>query len=418
MDLKTVLAALNETEFFADLNPWWAETMLMFPSVRADFLDPARIRLSRAWSGFEAGVEPLLVETADRIANDPALARLAWYYYWNVFEREGRSWQRVPSLAHALGDRGGILYLLVALALVPRLRSHHQRLGVPDDITRATSRQVRCFCDNYGRAHHGRLGIFGNQIAWLRNYVRGNLYFRIGRFEYWSTLFPGGCRAFRHRRTGAVVALADADLDFNAEGFREPAENGQRPPNCWQATFALNAREAKGCPFSPQGRALRRELALPLATWRPVLAKGDPVLDMHIPAGGNMTIDQCRESLRQATEFFRRHFPERSPVAVVCSSWMFSPLLEEILPSDANLVRFARELYLYPHNSKGPAALWFVFLQENFDLKTAPRDTTLQRAILAYLETGRPWRNGSMFILTDDLPHFGQQYYRTTWSLP
>ncbi len=96
---------------------------------------------------------------------------------------------------------------------------------------------------------------------------------------------------------------------------------------------------------------------------------------------------------------------------------MFSPLLEKILPPTSNLVRFERELYLHPHNSKGPAALWFVFLQEKFDLQTAPRDTSLQRAILAYLEAGHTWRNGSMFILADDIAHFGQQHYRSKWSL-
>lgn len=141
MDLKTVLASLKETECFEDLNPWWDETMLTFPVNRPDFLDPVQVRMSREWSGFEAKLDPLLEETANRIANDPALARLAWYFYWNVFERDGRSWKRSPSLNQALGDRGGIFYLLVTMAFVPRLRVHHQRLGVPEEITRETCQQ-------------------------------------------------------------------------------------------------------------------------------------------------------------------------------------------------------------------------------------------------------------------------------------
>ncbi|MDH7571898.1 MAG: hypothetical protein QHJ73_20145, partial [Armatimonadota bacterium] len=59
--------------------------------------------------------------------------------------------------------------------------------------------------------------------------------------------------------------------------------------------------------------------------------------------------------------------------------------------------------------------LWFLFFQDQFDPATAPRETSVQRAVLQFLEAGNIWRGGGMFYLTDDLEHFGTQYYRRRW---
>jgi hypothetical protein len=60
--------------------------------------------------------------------------------------------------------------------------------------------------------------------------------------------------------------------------------------------------------------------------------------------------------------------------------------------------------------------LWFVFLRDDINPATAPRDTSLQRGILDWLAKGNAWHDGGMFILTDDLDHFGTQQYRRSWS--
>ena len=140
-------------------------------------------------------------------------------------------------------------------------------------------------------------------------------------------------------------------------------------------------------------------MELPLADWQRVLARGDPVLQMHIPAGDRLSLEECAGSMRRAVEFFRRHFPDQAPAAVTCRSWMFSPHLEEILPPTSNLVRCLREFYLYPVVPRGLESLWFVFLQEEFNLATAPRDTSLQRGIADWLARGNTWHDGGLFIL-------------------
>jgi len=133
---------------------------------------------------------------------------------------------------------------------------------------------------------------------------------------------------------------------------------------------------------------------------------------MHIPAGGGMTLDACGHSMREGVEFFKTHL-QKTPAAIVCDSWTFHPGLEDILPADSNLVLYQKELYLYPIPTNPESGLWFIFLRDKVDPATAPRHTSLQRAILDHLAGGGVWGgSGGMFFLAEDLPEFGTQLYR------
>jgi hypothetical protein len=116
-----------------------------------------------------------------------------------------------------------------------------------------------------------------------------------------------------------------------------------------------------------------------------------------------------------ALGFFDRHHGESPWVAMVCNSWILNTQIETILPADSNLVRHMRDLYLFPVRSSGRDGLWNIFLQEPVDLGTAPRDTSLQRAVLRFLEAGNAWRGGGMFVLREHVLLVGRQHYRRDW---
>ncbi len=129
-----------------------------------------------------------------------------------------------------------------------------------------------------------------------------------------------------------------------------------------------------------------------------------------------MTPEACRESIHMAKSFFKKHFPGEPAVAITCGSWIFSPQLQKCLAESSNLVAFQRELFLVPSAANGADGLWFVYLRRGQpDFETWPRRTSVQRAILEYLEKGHIWGAGRMFFLLDDADRFGQQVYRSTW---
>jgi len=60
------------------------------------------------------------------------------------------------------------------------------------------------------------------------------------------------------------------------------------------------------------------------------------------------------------------YLADRPVAALVCCSWMFNTQLERILPPSANLVRYLRDLYLFPLPPSDTGGLWFLFLQTPF----------------------------------------------------
>ena len=414
MTLEEVLSALQEMASLEAVRPAWDESMSLLPAGRPSFLTPAEFSSSREWSGFSKSVEPALEAAARRIADDPALLRLAWHGYRRAYYGADSSFAEWPKLETALGDACGVFYLLIALGVVPLMREYHRSIGVPEEVTRETSRQVHSMGLYYARAHGGRLGLSERQIGWLRNYIRENHYFRFGRLEYWARPNTAPVLVFRHRRSRAVAALAEEGIAFDPQGYVAIAGAGATQPN-WKSTLVSSDSAVAGYPISPSGVAEHRKVELPLADWQRVLVRGDPVLQMHIPAGDRFSLEECAGSMRRAVAFFRGHFPDQSPAAITCRSWMFSPHLEEILPPSSNLVRCLREFYLYAAECRGLESLWFVFLQDEFNLATAPRDTSLQRGIADWLARGNTWHDGGVFILSEDLDHFGTQQYRRSW---
>jgi hypothetical protein len=411
LELFKALEMIGEEGCLPQVEPEWQVSRRVYPSEGAGFLTDAAVAENALFAGFAPEDLPELQATAALIRRRPALSRLAWHCYRSVFDGpKAAQFKGWPDFKKALGARQGMLFLLAGLAGVPRVRAWHKSLGIPENITRDTCREVWDFCANHRRGHSGVMGCDPGQLSWLRHYAH-EPYFRLGRLEYWLRPFGGGVQVFRNRETQEVVALADDGSRHSDEGFRisKDLDTG------WLASLQESPEEIAGFPISPLGMAVNKQLRLPAPLWSSVLRKGDLALDMHIPQGGALTPAACADSQRRAMEFFPKYFSDGHFAGMVCNSWMFNTQLEEILPPTANLVQFMRDLYLFPVHSTGQDGLWFIFLQEPLDLKTAPRETSLQRAVAGFLDTGRKWRGGGMFILREDALKSGEQRYRKNW---
>ena len=121
---------------------------------------------------------------------------------------------------------------------------------------------------------------------------------------------------------------------------------------------------------------------------------GDPALGIHIPESGPLTPDACEDSLAQAQPFFARHFPETPTRLAICTSWLLDPQLADYLAPDSNILRFQRRFQLVGEGYDGDAdVLRFVFHRIAPNVNDLPQRTTLERAIVAHLLSGKHWRN-------------------------
>ncbi|HCU36962.1 MAG TPA: hypothetical protein DGT21_16405 [Armatimonadetes bacterium] len=414
---EDALKACGETEGLDDIAQRWDESGAQMPDELPGYLTEAQWRECREWGGLGPEVDEVLRRTAGAISQSPALLRLSWHCYWRVYlcpeACPPRGW---PEFTARLGDDAGVFYMLVGLGVIPLMRKWHAELGIPEEVTRETAGQARCYCDDmYRTGHNGLPGMYINQLGWMRHYTRER-YFRLGRLEYWLAPYNWDELVFRHKTTGEVAAFAADGVRFSKDGRVFADETMYKDGEGWTALVERTDTHVSGHLLHPDGHGTPRRVSLPLGGWEPVLEKGVMTLQMHIPSGGRMTPEACAESILRASEFFPRHFPDDAPVAITCGSWIFSPCLEECLSAESNLVRFQRELFLVPSAASGSDGLWFVFLRQGLpDPKTWPRDTSVQRAILDWIAAGNFWGAGRMFFMLDDAPRFGQQVYRNAW---
>jgi hypothetical protein len=419
MELGAVLAALNITDGAEALEAEWSASQATLPAGPLPFLEPAFVRGACQDAGLPAEVVELACTTAPRVAASTALRALAWHCHYCVYcapvspRAAVAAW---PSPAAALGEHETLFYLLILLSGLPDLQRLYQAHGVPSAVARDTLSDI----ERWLRVHHARHGTWGlapDRLNWLRNHTRGQL-FQLGRLQFQFGAFAPGFSVFRHRRTAHVIALADDGLRFRADGQLDGAGGVLDPESAWVSRLVVSDRAVTGSPITPDGTAQREEVRLARADWERALAPGDPVLHLHIPAGSPMDFDACGRSLQQALEFFPRHFPQHPFVAFACSSWLLDAQLERMLPPRSNLVRFLREMYLLPARSSGAGTLERVFGTPSIDPNTAPRDTSLRRAIADHLLAGGHLRGARCFLFPADLDWGGQVYRRRLAAPP
>jgi hypothetical protein len=122
--------------------------------------------------------------------------------------------------------------------------------------------------------------------------------------------------------------------------------------------------------------------------------EGDPAIGIHIPETGPLTAEACDDSLARAQLFFARHFPETPTRLGICNSWLLDPQLADYLAPDSNIMRFQRRFTLVGDGHDGDAdVLRFVFHRIAPNIDDLPQRTTLERAIVAHLRTGKHWRS-------------------------
>jgi len=410
---ESILMSLGGAEDAAALMEGWAASQECLPDVSLFFLEQPFVTAAGTEAALDTAFIDALVTAARHIENTAAARALAWHVYRRLRhdalteDWPGRRWPLPEAL---LGRHAGLLYTLALLGGLPNLRAFYTAHAVPEGVARATLRDVQRHARDFLR-RHGVWGLAPRDLSWLRLHLSGGI-FELGRLQFQPTAWWRPARAYRRIEGGTVVALSEGGVRYRADGQRDGAGGLHDAQGAWTARLELGSEWVVGHRIRPTGQAEREEMRLSRAAWELVLGRGDAVLDLHIPGGAPLDLEACRASLKEALRFFPTCFPERPIVAFACGSWLLDAQLEDLLPPSSNLVRFLRQMYLVPVAGDGSGAFEYVFGAAPTDLRQAPRDTTLRRALLDHLLGGGHLRGGSCFLLPEDLPRWGADTYR------
>jgi hypothetical protein len=379
------------------------------PSLPLFFLDPKNLYEWREFCGLPLSLDFDLKLVAEIIADSLDLKLLAWHTYRRMYTlpEDNSQFNDWPELKDVLGEKAGLFFLIIAMAMVPHTKNAHEKLSVPINVTKDTCQQIRHFTDNYRRDNPDQWGLLLRQLYWLRHYPRAQI-FRIGRFEYKVEAKNINIRVIKNKKNSQIKALARDGLRLNVEGYMLPVDNLPEKGE-FNSTLILDEKLIKGHIVSPTSGSVSIELkTFSLSEWEIILWKGDWVLDLHIPAGGSMTLDLCKDSFNKAFKFFDQYLPSKIAKAIICHSWVFSPVLSQIIKPKSNLIYLQEIVNLYPIPKNSRDGFFFLFgsASENAQISDFPRDTSLQRSILEYIENGNSWFGGGMFLLRESVEDY------------
>ena len=120
---------------------------------------------------------------------------------------------------------------------------------------------------------------------------------------------------------------------------------------------------------------------------------GQRAIRVHIPSDTKMDMALLDESIEQAREFLKTHFPDWAQVPMECESWLLSPALIPMLPASSHILRFQRAFDITSVDPEPMDVLEWVFRLTEAQQKTTPledlaEDTSLQRSLKAFLLSG------------------------------
>lgn len=410
MDLSRVLDRLQIADYREALEPDWARSQAQAPAGVPFFLESSFLKRACAGAYIPEEFHPHLQRAAARLAADAAARALAWHAHWWMFASGEVNWARIrswPRVTHALGPEGGLLYLLAVLSGIEGMQRIHAEHQIPEPVVADTMSQIALYL-NMTTEQQGYPEVTPHLAGWLMNHLMGNIY-RLARLQFQFGTSHYQIRVFRNDDTGQVVALSEPGVRFRSDG--QVLRAGDDDVGSWEAVQTSDEHAITGNPILPVGRALAEPVTLPRERWRAVFGPGTPVLHLHIPGGEPMHYDRCGEAFERALEFFPRHFPDYRFQAFTCGSWILDTALQQIMPATSNLVRFQREVYLFPIGMADDALARNIFDDRPIDLATAPRDTSMRRAYLDAMATGGlAHGGGGCFLLPEDV-RWGEQVY-------
>jgi hypothetical protein len=404
-----VMQALGLHECAPDLIREWENSGRTFERPPF-FLNAAFIEDVASKCGIGPSEREHILRAATTILGNEALVRLVWHQHHLLFASSPVSDVNavmLPEYVQALGHTH-TYNLLLAFSGLPSAERVLSRY--PRDVLKGVYADIGTWCTHF-RKNVGLCGISSRILVWEHGLMQG-AYYRIGRLQFNIRPFHPNYHVYRNRASRVVRALVRSGVGINADGQLDGVD-GRHDAQAWTTTFEQDAARVAGYLLSPRGFVMRDRVTLELSEWEKVLAPGDPVLDVHVPAVGPLDIDRCADSFHKAVVFFHTYFPEKTFHGFSCCAWFLDVQYEKLLPPTSNILRFQRAMYLYPIRAGVGESLVRIFGEKGLQsgLAKAPRTNSLQRAVAAHLDAGGHLRSGGGFFLVDDLP-FGRPVYR------
>ncbi len=117
--------------------------------------------------------------------------------------------------------------------------------------------------------------------------------------------------------------------------------------------------------------------------------ENENVMGIHIPSDADFRNTKVDESLNEAKEFISKYYPEYNNCKFICSSWLLSPKLTDLLDPDSNILQFQKRFDLISTKPDEKEYIeWLFQAPADTDYQKLKEDTSLQRKVKQLLLKG------------------------------
>lgn len=257
---------------------------------------------------------------------------------------------------------------------------------IPEDMIAKMLKRFPEGLASYRKCHNGEDGFM--DFDWNQRMIDGTLIPIKRLVAEVNSKFEADACVFVNDE-GDVVTLAEG-IKLHKSGFALGAKGYEDEEGAWIGQITETKDSYTGYPYNEKAYAEKTPVTLPKDKWKKLVAKGDKVVDLHIPGGGGLTPEIVEESLCDIKAFLKEHYPEYNYEVFQCISWLCDPQLIELLGSDTNISKFTARFNPISIADDGSPVFRFVFNipHKNFEIKDLPENTTLERKLKNHFLAG------------------------------
>lgn len=128
------------------------------------------------------------------------------------------------------------------------------------------------------------------------------------------------------------------------------------------------------------------------------LHRGKQIVEIHIPQGEPLNMDEVHKSYHMAKTFFKTYFPEYQYKYFICDSWLLDWHLKDFLKETSNILKFAAEFDIVHYKPSNDA------VRRLFELNPHKGpENTFQKNIRTFVENGGQLLEGYGILTWDGL---------------
>ncbi|MBN2221815.1 MAG: DUF5596 domain-containing protein [Vallitaleaceae bacterium] len=122
------------------------------------------------------------------------------------------------------------------------------------------------------------------------------------------------------------------------------------------------------------------------------------IIDIHIPADADISLNKLRESYVRAREFIAKFYPHYIEAEWSCSSWLLAPTLVQVLPTTSKILQFQKSFIITKVDEESIGFMDWVYGRKDIPIDELPEKTLLQRNLKKYLQNQGKigWTTGTL----------------------